>query len=227
LSDIAADDLQEAMRMIRKGPLMLGAAFLGLTGVAGAILLADQPSQAADGPAAAAATVPAVATAGKPKPKPVDERFVIKRILPIEGPIKYGEWHWNEEGAPATGPIVITVDLEARVISVFRSGYEIGAAAVLLGTEEKPTPIGVFPITQKKRHHVSNLYDAEMPYMQRLTDDGVALHASEVEWGYASHGCIGMPEPFAAKVFATTKLGDRVFITRGKMVKNGDSLVES
>jgi lipoprotein-anchoring transpeptidase ErfK/SrfK len=164
----------------------------------------------------------------KPTPKPaLDSPFVIKRILPIEGPIKYGEWHWDEGNAPTEGPIVITVDLDARVLSIFRAGYEIGATAVLLGTEEKPTPVGVYPITQKKRHHVSNLYDAEMPYMQRLTDDGISLHASEVEWGYASHGCIGMPEAFAAKVFEKTRLGDRVFITRGKMVKIGESLVES
>lgn len=207
---------------ISKGQMLLGAAFLGLTGLAGAILIADERTGATE---AAAAPVKAVA---KPAlKKPVDERFVIKRVLPIEGPIKYGEWHWNEEGVPAEGPIVVTVDLEARVLSIFRSGYEIGATAVLLGTEEKPTPTGVFPITQKKRHHVSNLYGAPMPYMQRLTDDGISLHASEVEWGYASHGCIGMPESFAAKVFETTRLGDRVFITRGKMVKTGDSLVES
>ena len=213
------------MNAITKGQLLLGAAFLSLSGVAGAILLADQPS----GTAGAAELKPAVAkatVAAAPK-KPVDERFVIKRVLPIEGPIKYGEWHWNEEGAPNDGPIVVTVDLDARVLSIFRSGYEIGATAVLLGSQEKPTPIGMFPITQKKRHHVSNLYDAEMPYMQRLTEDGITLHASQVELGYASHGCIGMPEEFAAKVFATTRLGDRVFITRGKMVKTGDTLVES
>ena len=122
-------------------------------------------------------------------------------------------------------PIVVTVDLDARVLSVFKGGYEIGATAVLLGTEEKPTPLGVFPITQKKRHHVSNLYDADMPYMQRLTDDGITLHASNVELGYASHGCVGMPEAFAAKLFAVTKVGDRVFITRGKQIGMGDSLV--
>ena len=116
-------------------------------------------------------------------------------------------------------------DLDARVLSVFKGGYEIGATAVLLGTEEKPTPLGVFPITQKKRHHVSNLYDADMPYMQRLTDDGITLHASNVELGYASHGCVGMPEAFAAKLFAVTKVGDRVFITRGKQIGMGDSLV--
>jgi len=211
--------------VIAKGPILLGAAFLGLTGVAGAILLADEQAAAAN---ATGVKPAAIKAAAKPAPKkPVDERFVIKRVLPIDGPIKYGEWHWNEEGAPAEGPIVITVDLDARVLSIFRSGYEIGATAVLLGTDDKPTPTGVFPITEKKRHHVSNLYDAEMPYMQRLTDDGITLHASEVEWGYASHGCIGMPESFAAKVFATTRVGDRVFITRGKMVKTGDSLVES
>ncbi len=213
------------MNAISRGQMLLGATFLGLTGVAGAILLADE--RTATTGAAEARPAP-VKAAAKPKAKkPVDERFVIKRILPIDGPIKYGEWHWDEAGAPKDGPIVITVDLDARVLSIFRSGYEIGATAVLLGTEEKPTPTGVFPIIQKKRHHVSNLYDAQMPYMQRLTDDGITLHASEVEWGYASHGCIGMPESFAAKVFATTHLGDRVFITRGKMVKTGDSLVES
>ena len=212
------------MNAITKGQLLLGAAFLSLSGVAGAILLADQPS----GTAGAAELKPAVAkatVAAAPK-KPVDERFVIKRVLPIEGPIKYGEWHWDEAGVPA-GPLVITVDLEARVISVFRGGYEIGAAAVLLGSQEKPTPTGIFPITEKKRHHVSNLYDAPMPYMQRLTNDGISLHATKVEWGYASHGCIGMPEEFAGKVFAATSLGDRVFITRGKMVSMGDSLVDS
>ncbi len=96
---------------------------------------------------------------------------------------------------------------------------------MLLGTQEKPTPLGVFPITQKKVHHVSNLYDAEMPFMQRLTNDGITMHATNVQNGYASHGCIGMPRDFAEKLFATTKLGDRVFITRGKMIGVGDSLV--
>jgi lipoprotein-anchoring transpeptidase ErfK/SrfK len=113
------------------------------------------------------------------------------------------------------------------VLSVFRNGYEIGATAVLLGTQEKPTPLGVFPITQKKVDHVSNLYDSPMPYMQRLTNDGISIHATKVENGYASHGCIGVPEPFAKKLFAATKMGDKVYITRGKQIGMGDSLVES
>jgi lipoprotein-anchoring transpeptidase ErfK/SrfK len=166
--------------------------------------------------------------AAKPAPAPLpkkDEPFVIKRILPIDGPIRYGQWHWDDKDVPA-GPIVVTVDLEARVLSVFRAGYEIGATAVLLGTEDKPTPLGVYPITQKDKDHVSNIYTgAPMPFMQRLTDDGITLHGSNVELGYASHGCVGMPNDFAAKLFATTKLGDKVYITRGKQVGMGDSLV--
>ena len=223
------------------GAIVLAAATLGLVGTAVAMRLAEPPARpqspravvaaersapapfgAAAGPAANAPASPS-SPAAAPAPKP-DENFVIKRILPIEGAIKYGEWHWDEANVPA-GPIVVTVDLDARVISIFRGGFEIGAAAVLLGTQEKPTPTGVFPITQKKRRHVSNLYDAPMPYMQRLTDDGITLHATQVEWGYASHGCIGMPEAFAKKVFETTKVGDRVYITRGKTAGIGDSLV--
>lgn len=213
------------MSILKSGWTLLATAFVGLAAVGGAMIMAEPPARpepAVRAVAARAAATPAPIST--PAPKPADERFVIKRILPISGPIRYGEWHWDDAGV-AEGPIVVTVDLQARVISVFKGGYEIGAAAVLLGTEEKPTPLGVFPITQKKVHHVSNLYDAEMPFMQRLTDDGITLHASNVERGYASHGCIGMPRAFAEKLYNTTKLGDRVFITRGKQVGMGDSLV--
>ena len=210
------------MRIVYKGALAIGLSGLAALVAGVALITADPPARPKPLRQVAAAPAP---PAVKLSPKP-DERFVIKRILPISGPIKYGEWHWNEDDVPA-GPIVVTVDLEARVISVFRGGFEIGAAAVLLGTEEKPTPTGVYPITQKRRHHVSNLYDSPMPYMQRLTDDGITLHATKVEWGYASHGCIGMPEAFAKKVFETTSVGDRVYITRGKQVGVGDALVHS
>jgi lipoprotein-anchoring transpeptidase ErfK/SrfK len=178
------------------------------------------PGAATSQPVAAAPAAPVVT------PPAADDALVIKRVLPIEGAIKYGEWHWDDANVP-DGPIIITVDLEARVMSVFKGGYEIGAAAVLLGSPEKPTPTGVFPIMGKARHHISNLYNAPMPYMQRLTNDGIALHASTVERFYASHGCVGMPEPFARKVFETTKVGDRVIITKGKMVSEGDTLAST
>ncbi|MEJ2456748.1 MAG: L,D-transpeptidase family protein [Novosphingobium sp.] len=228
------------------GRIFLASGFVALAAIAGVLIMASSPStprpaslteaKLAEAKLAEAKATAPVEKASEPAPAPKapvpeapasNEPFVIKRILPISGPIKYGEWHWDETNVPK-GPIVITVDLKARVLSVFRDGYEIGATAVLLGTQDKPTPLGVFPITQKDRDHVSNIYTgAPMPYMQRLTDDGITLHGSRVEKGYASHGCVGMPEPFAAKLFAITHLGDKVYITRGKQVGLGDNLVGS
>lgn len=154
-----------------------------------------------------------------------DDPFVIKRVLPIEGPIRYGEWHWDDEGVP-DGPLVMTVDLQARVISVFRNGYEIGAAAALLGTPEHPTPTGTFPILTKERDNVSEQYNnAPMPWTLRLTWDGVAVHGgSTVERGYASHGCISVPDEFASRLFDEAEIGDVVIITDGVMTGVGGSL---
>ncbi|MBA4762568.1 MAG: hypothetical protein B7Y97_07545 [Sphingomonas sp. 32-66-10] len=147
--------------------------------------------------------------------------MTVKRILDIPGPISFGTYYWNTDGVPADGALVITVDLEAQTMSVFRDGYEIGATAILYGMDEKPTPLGVHTIKQKKVHHISNLYGAPMPYMMRLTWDGVAIHGSEVEEGRATHGCIGVPTAFAKLVFAQAKLGDKVIITRGKRLGMG------
>lgn len=155
-----------------------------------------------------------------------NEPFVIKSILPIEGPMKYGEWHWNTDAAPETGKLVVTVDLEARTVSVFRDGYEIGAAVAMLGTELHPTPTGKFPILTKERHNVSEKYgNAPMPWTLRLTWDGIAIHGgSEVENGYASHGCIAVPDQFVSKLFDIAKKGDTVIITNGERIGVGDSI---
>ena len=176
-------------------------------------------------PAPAPAPAPAASPATAVQPAPTDDGFVIKHILPISGPIKYGEWHWDEQGAPA-GPLVITVDLDARVLSVFRGGHEIGATAVLLGFGKTPTPTGVFPVKWKDAVHFSSTYDnAPMPYTMNLTADGVAIHGTKVEKGYASHGCVGVPNSFAKKIFRVTPVGTKVYITRGKTAKAGDSLI--
>lgn len=206
---------------------------LGGASVAGDLLSsadAEAPSIEEAIPAAEVASASAsVAAQAQPapvaKPAPKDETFVIKRVLPINGPIKYGEWHWDDEGIP-DGPLVMTVDLDARVISVFKGGYEIGAAAVLLGTDEHPTPLGTFPIIYKLKDNVSEKYNnAPMPYSMFLTKDGVAIHGAEVENGFASHGCVGTPTEFAGKIFAIAKKGDKVIITRGKRIGMGDSIL--
>lgn len=182
------------------------------------------PAKLAAGDAGAAPQL----AAATPKQAATDQtgsEFSVKRILPIEGPIKYGEWFWDDKDVPP-GPLVMTVDLQARVISVFRGGYEIGTAAVLLGTDEHPTPLGIHPILYKMRHNVSEKYgNAPMPYSMFLTTDGVALHGSEVENGYASHGCVGLPDEFAARIFAIASKGDKVIITDGQMMGLGDPIL--
>ncbi len=173
---------------------------------------------------------PAVAAAAAPRPAPPSpatavqsssSAFAVKRVLTLAAPLRHGDWVWDDAGVP-TGPLVITVDLKAETLSVFRGGYEIGVAAILFGATDKPSPTGVFPIMEKDADHFSSTYDnAPMPYMLRLTRDGVAIHGSEVEWGYATHGCIGVPVPFARKLFGAAKLGDVVIVTSGRMMKTG------
>lgn len=220
-------DMSEAMKWIG-GTSLVAVVLLGSAVIAGNALEArnSEPAIMIEAPAEAIPQAALAEPADAPAPAPTPEPFVIKRVLPIDGPIRYGEWHWNEQGAPAEGPLVITVDLEARVMSVFRDGYEIGATAVLLGTDKHPTPTGVFPILTKERHNISEKYNnAPMPWTLRLTWDGIAIHGgSTVERGYASHGCIGTPDPFVSKLFAIAQKGDRVIITNGKRAQLGTPL---
>lgn len=133
-------------------------------------------------------------------------------ILETRQQMKYGDFVWNDKDVPA-GPLWIRVDVAKQMISVFRGGHEIGAAVILYGGESKETPTGVFPILQKAADYHSQTYDAPMPYMLRLTRDGVAIHASNVREGWATHGCVGVPMEFAERLFAEAKLGDQVSIT--------------
>ena len=190
------------------------------------------PNQAQPALAQPALATPALATPATPAPVVphpapaviADSPFVVKSILAIPGPIKFGQYYWDEsKGEP--GPLVITVDLTARVLSVFENGHEIGATAILKGYGDKPTPVGVFPITQKDATHVSNIFDAAMPWMLRLTNDGVSIHGSRVERGYATNGCVGVPDEFAKRLFKLAKLGDKVIITDGKQMKLGDPII--
>lgn len=138
--------------------------------------------------------------------------YDIKRIFEIEGNFQHGDWVWDEEGAPKDGKLLVSVNLEDQILSVYRGGYEIGSAVILYGADEKPTPTGKFTITQKNKDHISNLYFVPMPYMMRLTNDGIAIHSSKVEYGYATHGCVGVPDDFAKKLFAIAQLGTEVVI---------------
>jgi len=192
----------------------------------GLFLTDEHEERDAPAPAPAAATPrPAPAPADPaPSPRAAPAQpfpLVVKRVLTLDAPLRHGDWVWDDAGIPA-GPVVITVDLKAETLSVFRGGYEIGVAAILFGATDKPSPTGVFPILEKDADHVSSTYDnAPMPYMLRLTRDGVAIHGSEVEWGYATHGCVGVPVPFARKLFGAARVGDVVIVTSGRMMKTG------
>lgn len=133
-------------------------------------------------------------------------------LLNVRSPMIYGEYRWNEDGVPA-GPIWVLVDLRQQLISVFRSGQEIGTSVILYGADKKPTPLGTFSILARFKDHRSGPYDAPMPYTLRLTPDGVSIHGSNVRWGSATHGCIGVPLEFAQRLFEQVRVGDPVVIT--------------
>lgn len=126
--------------------------------------------------------------------------------------LKPGEYLWMPELAPA-GPVVIVISLPEQLAYVYRNGVRIGVSTVSTGKPGYETPTGVFTILQKQREHYSNLYDnAPMPFMQRLTWDGVALHAGRIPGYPASHGCVRLPYAFSEKLFATTSHGMTVVI---------------
>lgn len=133
------------------------------------------------------------------------------RLLQIDRQMLHGDYVWNDEGVPA-GRITIRINLAEQTLSVFRAGNEIGRAVILYGTEENPTPTGSFTIMEKDIDHESNIYDAIMPYMLRLTNDGIAIHGSNVRYGWASRGCVGVPDEFAALLFEQARIGDQVTI---------------
>lgn len=119
---------------------------------------------------------------------------------------------WHPEIAPR-GPLVMVVSLDEQYLYVYRNGVAIGASPISSGRPGMETPTGIYTILQKERTHRSNLYnDAPMPFMQRLTWDGIAMHGGHLPGHPASHGCIRLPHAFAEKLFATSQRGAVVVI---------------
>ena len=122
--------------------------------------------------------------------------------------LKPGEFLWYPQIAPE-GPVVLVVSLDEQRAYVYRNGIAIGVSTISSGKAGKDTPTGVFTILQKNKDHRSNLYNnAPMPYMQRLTWDGIALHGGALPGYPASHGCVRLPLEFARQLFAETRNGD-------------------
>jgi hypothetical protein len=145
---------------------------------------------------------------------------VIAQIA-VDGPIeqlKPGDYLWVPEIAP-NGPVTIIISLKTQRGYVYRNGVPIGVTSVSTGKAGHRTPTGVFTILQKDIDHRSNKYaNAPMPFMQRLTWDGIAMHAGNLPGYPASHGCVRLPREFAEQLFGITKLGLTVVITEDPRV---------
>ena len=121
-------------------------------------------------------------------------------------------------GEMPKGPLQIVVSIDHQRVTLFSNGVRVAQGPVSTGVPGHPTPMGVFSIIEKDRYHHSNLYsNAPMPFMQRITWSGVALHEGVLPGYPASHGCIRMSRDFAQKLWPTTKLGARVIVARGEL----------
>ena len=124
----------------------------------------------------------------------------------------------KEAAAKPQGPLIISVSINKQQVKIYDANGVFAEAPVSTGMPGHSTPMGVFSVIQKHKLHHSNIYsNAPMPYMQRITWSGVALHAGVLPGYPASHGCIRMPTGFAVKMWNWTKMGARVIVTPGEM----------
>src|SRR3954451_6054545 len=120
--------------------------------------------------------------------------------------LKPGALVWRPAIA-AEGPVLVYVDLGRQRATVYRNGVRIGVSTISSGKEGHETPTGVFTILEKDKDHRSKTYDdASMPWQQRLTWKGVAMHAGNLPGFPASHGCVRLPMEFAKKLFTVTPM---------------------
>jgi lipoprotein-anchoring transpeptidase ErfK/SrfK len=129
-----------------------------------------------------------------------------------QAPLRNGQHRWKEgrAGSPVSR---VVLDLSRQLAFAYSDDELIAVSTLSSGDKEHLSPLGVFPILEKKRHHRSIKYDnAPMPWMQRINEYGVALHGGHLPGYPASHGCIRLPNAFAAKLFAATRIGTEVVI---------------
>lgn len=134
------------------------------------------------------------------------------RVSPETVTLKPGEYVWEPERAPE-GPLLIVASIPEQVAYVYRNGVRIARSSVSTGRPGHPTPTGVFTILEKEVHHTSSIYKgAEMPYMERVTWGGIALHAGDLPGYPDSHGCVRLPLEFSKLLFGVTMKGATVIL---------------
>jgi L,D-transpeptidase catalytic domain len=149
----------------------------------------------------------------------------------------YGGWHKHHHSASKThepkgidradkepfgqiqkGPLQIFISINQQKLHLYSDGVHVADTSIATGVPSLPTPLGVFSVIQKQVFHRSNIYsNAPMPYMQRITWSGVAMHEGESIGHRASHGCIRMPHDFAVRLYHLTKLNTRVIIANTEL----------
>jgi len=127
--------------------------------------------------------------------------------------LKPGQFEWHPERSPS-GPLLVVVSIDDQMAYVYRNGVNIARSTVSTGKAGHDTPTGVFTILQRNIDHESSIYKgAKMPYMQRLTWGGIAMHAGNLPGYPASHGCVRLPYEFSKKLYTVTQNGSTVVVT--------------
>jgi hypothetical protein len=162
---------------------------------------------------------------------PIDRRTALVRLAALAGApllvgprvfaseemreihmLQPGEFAWHPERSP-DGAVAVVVSIPEQLVHVYRNGIRIAVSTCSTGKEGHETPTGVFTVLQKDKDHRSSTYNnAPMPNMNRLTWDGIALHAGNLPGYPASHGCVRLPLAFSEKLWTVTHLGTPVII---------------
>jgi L,D-transpeptidase catalytic domain len=138
---------------------------------------------------------------------------------PGDGRIKHRSAGHGPFGDIPTGPLQIIISINQQKLHLYSDGTHVADAPIATGVPGHSTPTGVFSVIDKERYHESNIYSgAPMPYMQRITWSGVALHQGQNLGHPASHGCIRMSQEFASRLWLLPSLGARVIIARPELM---------
>ena len=158
-------------------------------------------------PVVAPAPAPAPSVAPAPPVGPSEDQLLASASL------EPGDFVWRENASSIVGPARLLVSIADQRAYLYRGATLVAVTTVSTGRKGHETPTGTFKIMEKHAVHFSSKYDdAPMPHMQRLTNDGIALHAGYIPGHAASHGCVRLPAKFATALFKVTSVGTPVTI---------------
>jgi L,D-transpeptidase catalytic domain len=138
--------------------------------------------------------------------------FALGAPVPPRSQLRANEYTWHPETSPK-GPVLVVISLPEQQAYVYRNGILIGRTTISSGRAGHRTPTGVFTVLEKQRRHYSNIYKgAAMPYMERLTWSGIALHGGKLPGYLDSHGCVRLPKEFSELLSGVTRVGTTVVV---------------